>query len=227
MKEHDETHSNTNDKFSSVYPTNTFYFEESLPVIEKLINSHYPILNELAKRLNTYEEYLNRANDLKLMSIKGGGSFRREVIGLTKEKIEEMKRNKTFKANSRNTLGLKPIEDWIYNISISNIMNISPLKLQDLAISSEIAHEISKDALYEKVIMIVIAYFSIAVEYRFMHSGASIYQWEAKYWHKAAVEVACTFLPSKCPLVEYIVSSYEKHNPLIQENIVILLVKEF
>eukprot|EP00826_Nyctotherus_ovalis_P030352 TRINITY_DN2422_c0_g1_i5.p2 TRINITY_DN2422_c0_g1~~TRINITY_DN2422_c0_g1_i5.p2 ORF type:complete len:140 (-),score=30.19 TRINITY_DN2422_c0_g1_i5:546-965(-) len=135
-----------------------------------------------------------------------------------------MKRNKFLKANSRNALGLKQAEDWIYSVNIGNVMTISPLKLQDLAISPEIAHEVSKDALYEKLIMVAIAYFSIAVEYRFMHAGegASLYQWEAKYWHRAAVEVACTFLPSKCPLVEHIVSSYEKHNPLIDAAVLVL-----
>lgn len=139
----------------------------------------------------------------------------RGAVGLSRERIEEMRRSKLFKANSRNALGLKQAEDWVYSVNIGNVMTVSPLKLQDLAVSPEIAHEVSKDALYEKLIMVAIAYFSIAVEYRFMHAGesASLYQWEAKYWHKAAVEIACTFLPPKCPLVEHIVSSYEKHNP--------------
>lgn len=74
MKEHEETNANTNDEFSLVYPTSAFYFEESLPVVEKLINLHYPILRELARKLAVYEEHLNRTNDPKLVSMRGGGT---------------------------------------------------------------------------------------------------------------------------------------------------------
>ena len=101
-------------------------------------------------------------------------------------------------------------------------MHLSPLNLEDLAISPQLAHEICRDALYEKIIMLVISYFSLATECRFIFAEESVeyYQAESRYWHKAAVELVCTFLPAECPLVGHIISSYEKHNSLAQEVIV-------
>jgi hypothetical protein len=45
---------------------------------------------------------------------------------------------------------------------------------------------------------------------------------ESEYWHAKSLEVACTFLPSECPLLKHILLSYQKHhdpsNQTIKEN---------
>ena len=106
-------------------------------------------------------------------------------------------------------------------------MRMSPLNLKELAIVPETNHELTSNALYEKIIMIAISYFSIATEYRFLDNAENLafYQNESKYWHKAAVEIACSFLPSECPLVDHILTSYEKHNPINEEDIVRNLIR--
>jgi len=40
---------------------------------------------------------------------------------------------------------------------------------------------------------------------------------ESEFWHAKALEVACTFLPSECPLLNHILLSYQKHHdPTLQ-----------
>jgi len=185
------------------------YLEENLSAVQNIINLCSPILVELSKKLLNYETRLRKFEDGAALPIAGT---------LPSGKIDEMKRGKQFKIASSN----KSSNDWISNVNIGNIMHLLPLNLEDLAITPQIAHEICKDALYEKIIMTAIAYFSIATECRFLcnEGNNELYQSESKYWHRAAVELVCTFLPNECPLVNHIISSYEKHNTLAQEVIV-------
>lgn len=39
----------------------------------------------------------------------------------------------------------------------------------------------------------------------------AIKQKESEYWHAKALEMACTFLPGECPLLNHINLSYQKH----------------
>lgn len=36
-------------------------------------------------------------------------------------------------------------------------------------------------------------------------------QRESEYWHTKSLEIACTFLPGECPLLNHINVSYQKH----------------
>ena len=35
---------------------------------------------------------------------------------------------------------------------------------------------------------------------------------ESEFWHTISLEVACSFLPSDCPLLNHILLSYQKHH---------------
>jgi len=212
---------NQTEEISSVCPSKTFYFEENVMVLDKLISLYQPILSEISRKITPHEDRLSKTKDMRTQNISSPSASL--VSAFTRGKIDEMKRSKLFKIKPRSLLGLKSKEDWIFNINIGNVMHLSALSLEDLAISPQIAHEMCRDALYEKIIMLSIAYFSLATECRFIYSEdntAEFYQQESKYWHKAAVEFVCTFLPSECPLVGHIITSYEKHNSLAQEVIV-------
>ena len=39
----------------------------------------------------------------------------------------------------------------------------------------------------------------------------TIKQKESEYWHAKSLEIACTFLPGECPLLNHINLSYQKH----------------
>lgn len=48
-------------------------------------------------------------------------------------------------------LGVKHKEDWIFNLNIGNVMHLTPLTLEDLNLHIDNSHELSRDAMLEKV----------------------------------------------------------------------------
>jgi hypothetical protein len=46
---------------------------------------------------------------------------------------------------------------------------------------------------------------------------------ESEFWHAKALDVAISFLPSECPLVTHILTSYQKHHAPVQQEIVSLI----
>eukprot|EP00826_Nyctotherus_ovalis_P042461 TRINITY_DN4369_c0_g3_i2.p1 TRINITY_DN4369_c0_g3~~TRINITY_DN4369_c0_g3_i2.p1 ORF type:complete len:301 (-),score=74.63 TRINITY_DN4369_c0_g3_i2:365-1267(-) len=184
--------------------------EQNLPTLQSILSISAPILGELARKLARYEARLPKLEERAGPASQLAGT-------LPSGKIDEMKRGKQFKVAPKGS------SEWIMNVNIGNVMHLMGLSVEDLAIFPQVAHEMCRDALYEKIIMTSIAYFSIATECRFLcgEGGDEVYQSESKYWHRAAVELVCTFLPNECPLVAHIISSYEKHNTLAQEVIVL------
>ena len=67
----------------------------------------------------------------------------------------------------------KKDEDWVLHLNIGNVMHITPLSLNDLTLHTDCSHELSRDAMLEKIILLTIAYFCVGTELRFlcgMHS---------------------------------------------------------
>ncbi len=56
-------------------------------------------------------------------------------------------------------LGVKRFEDWILNLNIGNVMHLSPLTLQEMYLQLDNSHELTRDAILEKVVLLSIAYF--------------------------------------------------------------------
>ena len=46
--------------------------------------------------------------------------------------INQLKANKRFKINVRNSLGVKDHNNWIYNLNIGNVMNLTPMNSDEL-----------------------------------------------------------------------------------------------
>jgi len=44
-------------------------------------------------------------------------------------------------------------------------------------------------------------------------------QKESEYWHAKSLEIACTFLPGECPLLNHINLSYQKHFAPVKQTI--------
>lgn len=60
-----------------------------------------------------------------------------------------------------------------------------------------------------------VAYFCYSTEIRFiiqmredLDFNNDVKQKESEYWHAKALEMACTFLPGECPLLNHINLSY-------------------
>lgn len=101
-------------------------------------------------------------------------------------------------------------------------MQISPLSLQDDFLSQGRDEcELVRDRFLEKLSILVVSYFCMSTEMRFLLHSRGKYlkpevkeerEVESEYWHSKALELACTFLPSECPLLKHILLSYQKHH---------------
>jgi hypothetical protein len=67
--------------------------------------------------------------------------------------------------------------------------------------------------------MLTVAYFCLATEIKFFKENGSKDDnkfEDSEYWHFKAVELACLYLPSSCPIVKHYISSYNKHYSCMQ-----------
>jgi len=81
---------------------------------------------------------------------------------------------------------------------------------------SETSHELCKDAMLEKIVLISVGYFCIATEMRFLKQRGSsqqsgISKKDSEMYHAKALHISSVFLPKDCPLVQHISQSYNKN----------------
>lgn len=129
-------------------------------------------------------------------------------------------------------LGVKDQDDWIFNLNIGNVMHLLPMSLEELNLHVDNSHELSRDAMLEKIILLSVSYFCVGTELRFLskqfnagkgpksEQGGVMEDMEGnndfkKYrledsemWHAMALESCGTFLPSECPLVSHMIMSF-------------------
>ncbi len=67
----------------------------------------------------------------KLINISGGNRDRQPKFATVRD-ITVLKDNKKFKINVRNSLGVKDHNNWIYNLNIGNVMNLTPMNSDEL-----------------------------------------------------------------------------------------------
>jgi hypothetical protein len=121
-------------------------------------------------------------------------------------------------ADMKNILGYLNQNEWVFNLNIGNIMQITPLTLHDFMSGNSVVNELSREFILEKICFLCVSYFCLGTEFRFLHqlsetiSGISYQRKDSEYWHGKAVELAISFLPSECPLVSHVLMSYEKHH---------------
>ena len=119
----------------------------------------------------------------------------------------------------RNVLGLRHAEDWIFNLNIGNVMHLSLMGVEELNAKLETTHELCKDSMLEKIVLICTSYFCIGTEMRFLmnkssatnSSTTSFSKKDSEAYHAKAMHISSLFLPPECPLVVHITNSYLKN----------------
>ena len=116
-------------------------------------------------------------------------------------------------------------------------MHLTPMSLDDLNIHADSSHELSRDAMLEKIILLSVSYFCVGTELRFLSAppasakpssgstpapeedkknevppGKKYEKKDSEMWHGKALELSSTLLPSECPLVGHVIMSYQKHH---------------
>lgn len=82
------------------------------------------------------------------------------------EEIEHIRKNDRYKYISRNLLGVRKHDDWINNLEIGNVMHLNPLSTSAFLINVGKHYEFQKDPMLKKLVLLVVALFSIATEMR-------------------------------------------------------------
>ena len=160
---------------------------------EKLIENE-PII------ISLYKTIIECSNNFKQ-----GKNINKEIF--TKEKIFSFISNKETKISTRNILGIIKNDDWLNLFNIGNIMFLYAMSYDDLDLDSDPKYELLRDAIIEKILMLTVAFFSIANELRFINNKND----NGAYYHSKSVEIACSFLPCTCPIVKHYVNTYCKY----------------
>ena len=82
------------------------------------------------------------------------------------------------------------------------------------SIRNYLMSEISKDQLLYKSLYVIVSYFCIGTELRFLatHNPQRYNLKDSEIWHAKAIHIASYFMPNDCPLIQHITQSYAKHH---------------
>lgn len=56
-------------------------------------------------------------------------------------------------------------------MNIGNVMHLLPMSLEELNLYLDNSHELSRDAMLEKIILLTVSYFCVGTELRFLYSA--------------------------------------------------------
>ena len=199
---------------------------QTINIIEKYISSetfngknYDPILEGLARKISPI------ICELRSMLIKEGGPYTSSKKRNFQVRLPPNQPSATRNINMRNFHGFCKISEWCSNINISSVMQISPITFQDLISNNEKEYEICRESLLEKISLVLIAYFCISTEKRFISQNENndLNSKQAEFWHTKALELAYSFLPPDCPLLNHLYISYQKNYSVLQHSIVFLI----
>lgn len=185
-----------------------------------------PILNEIKKRMVPEKT-------VKEKTRKNGGAWSKGVETLDSVHEDEFTEGgdstheeKKAQADMKNILGYLNQGEWTTSLSIGSIMQLQAVSMKDMLEQGKNELELNRESFISKVSMLAVAYFCYSTEIRFilqMKEDPSyepgLKQKESEYWHAKSLEIACTFLPSECPLLSHINLSYQKHFAPVKQTI--------
>lgn len=179
------------------------------------------VVNKLIKEFQAIV-LMSKADRSRFFEERVGAKKRAKISFGSENEINRLKASQKYKLNERNTLGVKASEGWIHNLNIGNIMHLNPINFDDMHISflgeslkKRTLPELSKDIALEKLVYLIVSYFCVGTEYRFLHSkidSAMYTMKESEMWHAKSLHICSAFLPEKSPLVNHITKSYLKHH---------------
>mmetsp|Transcript_24207 Transcript_24207/g.37272 ORF Transcript_24207/g.37272 Transcript_24207/m.37272 type:complete len:130 (-) Transcript_24207:2509-2898(-) len=76
-----------------------------------------------------------------------------------------------LRRNVRTLLVTQEEDDWIFNLNIGNVMHLQPLCTEEMNLHVDNSHELSRDAILEKIILLTVSYFCVGTELRFLNNN--------------------------------------------------------
>jgi hypothetical protein len=108
------------------------------------------------KLLPIAEEIENRLVPENILLKESFDELTNEELAQIEDQNKNSKTKEEFntqfdKVDMRNLLGYLNQSDWIWSLNIGNIMQISPLTMQDIYTTSSIEYELSRELVLEKI----------------------------------------------------------------------------
>jgi hypothetical protein len=222
--EEDKTYSVSPLRKASVFN----YLEEDLSLIERTAQRVKPIIEALTGML-VKEKRMGSESQVD----EGEDSKSDEKSHISVEQITDAslfkgnkKVTKKVEPDMRIVLGYLNQLEMIANLNIGNIMQIQPVRIEDMLSGPRNETQFNRASFIDKISLICVSYFCISTEIRFIIQlkedplyDEKVKGEESEYWHSKSLEIACSFLPSDCPLLNHIHLSYQKHHSPCQQTI--------
>ena len=186
---------------------------EKMKLIQKIVNDLFNKITNLRKRFYNIVS-INNNNDMDKSSSnsKENSICFDSYLKYRKNEIHKYQKNIILLNNIRNLFWAETKnDDWINLLNIGNIMYLSPLNDEDLDLESDPKYELLRDAILEKVVMLTVSYFCIAMEMNQLSSDKNNKKLNGEFFHNQAVFFSSLYLSVSCPIVKHYINSYYKH----------------
>jgi tetratricopeptide (TPR) repeat protein len=203
------------------------YLEDDLSLIERTAQRVKPIIESLVSHL-VKEKKIDDIESIDRESLSEDEKSHVSVENVNEPSAvkNNKKVNKKIEPDMRIVLGYLNQLEMIANLNIGNIMQIVPIKIEDLLSVPRNETEFNRASFIDKISLLWVAYFCISTEIRFIIQlkedetfDEKTKNEESEYWHAKSLEISWTFLPSDWPLLNHILLSYQKHHSPCQQTI--------
>ena len=181
---------------------------EKMKLTQKIINDLFNKIINLRKHFNNIHNIIENKNN----NTKENNICFDSYLKYRKNEIHIYQKNLVLLNNIRNVFGAEiKNDDWIHLLNIGNIMYLSPLNEEDLDLESDPKYELIRDSILEKVVMLTVSYFSIAMEMKQLSPDQNNKKLNGEFFHYQAIFFSNIYLPVSCPIVKHYINSYYKY----------------
>ena len=189
---------------------------EKLKLIQSIVNDLYNRIINLRKHYYNMDININKNNNIEEnnndIHNKENSICYNSYLKYRKNEIHKYQKNLTLLNNIRNLFGAEiKNDDWIHLLNIGNIMYLSPLNDEDLELESDPKYELLRDAILEKIVMLTVSYFCIAMEMKQLSHEQNNKKINGEFFHYQAIFFSNLYLPVSCPIVKHYINSYYKY----------------
>ena len=185
---------------------------EKMKLIQKIVNDLFNKITNLRKHFYNITTINDNDIDKSSNMSKESNITFDSYLKYRKNEIHKYQKNITLLNNIRNVFGAEiKNDDWIHLLNIGNIMYLSPLNDEDLDLESDPKYELLRDAILEKVVMLTVSYFCIAMEMKQLSPDQNNKKLNGEFFHYQAVFFSDLYLPVSCPIVKHYINSYYKY----------------
>jgi len=194
---------NKNDNDKDKDEEDEFKNSEKMKLIQKVVQDLFNRITNLRKQFNNEKD-----NEIK----KNNNSYYNSYLNYRKNEIHEYQKNTTLLYVIRNSFGTEVKEDdWIQLLTLQNIIYLSPLNNEDLDLDSDPKYELLRDAILEKVVMLTVSFFCVALEMKQLSPDKNNKKANGEFFHHKSVCFSNLYLPVSCSIVKHFINSYYKY----------------